>query len=103
MNETTASLEPSVDQQVLDLRRGGRSFALIARRLDLPNAIDAQDRFMRSMVSSPEEIREQIRAEELQRLEGLAEDIRTRSNVPEYDRSRLLLSVARLRDVVRRS
>ncbi len=90
------------DAQVADLRAEGRSFALIAHRLDLPNAIDAQNRFLRTMRNSSDAARERLRREELHRLEGLAESLRCRPNLTEHERAALLRSVAQLRDLVRR-
>lgn len=90
------------DAQVVDMRTTGRSFALIAHQLDLANATEAQDRFLRSMRKSADDVREQMRRGELDRLEGLAENLRCRDNLSEEERAGLLRSVAQLRDLVRR-
>lgn len=102
MTSPTARTINETDAQVVDMRTAGRSFALIAHQLDLANATEAQDRFLRSMRNSADDLREQMRREELDRLEGLAENLRCRANLSEEERAGLLRSVAQLRDLVRR-
>lgn len=102
MTSPTARTINETDAQVVDMRTAGRSFALIAHQLDLANATEAQDRFLRSMRNSADDLREQMRREELDRLEGLAENLRCRANLSEDERAGLLRSVAQLRDLVRR-
>lgn len=87
----------------MELRAEGWSFARIAGQLELPSAIEAQDRFLFALATSPSGVRERIRAGELERLEQLADRLRCRTTLSEAERARLLGSVAHLADVVRRS
>ncbi len=90
------------DARVADLRAGGLSFARIAHQLELPNATEAQHRFLRAMRGSPDGVREQLRRDELHRLEALADSLRSRPSLNERERAALLRSVAWLSDLVRR-
>ena len=69
MADTTASVEQ--DQQVLDLRRKGRSFSSIARELELGRAVEANEAFNRALRRCPAKERKKVVAEELKRLDRL--------------------------------
>ena len=103
MSEQTPPAEPSIDEQLLELRAEGWSFARIAKELDLRSAADAQHRFVTALATSPSGVRNRIRKCELARLGELAERIRCRPAYDEAVRAQLLDTVADLADVVRRS
>ena len=69
MAETTDSVDK--DDEVLRLRRNGRSFSAIARELSLGRAVDANEAFNRALRRCPEQERKTVVAEELKRLELL--------------------------------
>jgi len=60
------------DRQALDLRVMGRSFSAIARALEFPGAVDANDAFNRALRRCPDRERKTIVAQELKRLDALA-------------------------------
>ncbi len=103
MTERTLPTTQSIDEQVMELRAEGWSFARIADHLELPRAMEAQDRFLFALATSPSGVRNRIRAGELARLAQLAERIRCRPTLDDAEPQRLLGSVAHLADVVRRS
>ncbi|MEZ5242233.1 MAG: hypothetical protein R2696_10905 [Microthrixaceae bacterium] len=103
MREHSVSTVQSIDEQVLELRAEGWSFARIADQLELPRATEAQDRFLLALATSPSGVRNRIRKGELTRLGQLADRIRCRPTLDEVERERLLDAVAHLADVVRRS
>lgn len=103
VSEHTLPATQSIDEQVLELRAKGWSFARIADQLELPRATEAQDRFLFALSTSPSPVRNRLRKGELNRLGQLAERIRCRPTLDEVERERLLDAVAHLADVVRRS
>ncbi|HUJ66647.1 MAG TPA: hypothetical protein VLX59_13965 [Acidimicrobiales bacterium] len=60
------------------LREQGRSFAAIARTLGLKRAGDAREAFLRELRSHPDEERQQLVEQELERLDQLEVRIRAR-------------------------
>jgi hypothetical protein len=85
------------DQIVLDLRSTGRSFAFIARTLNMANARDARAAFVRAVQQSPAEDRPRLRGEELSRLQKLEDGLRRDSSLAPFDRDRQLDILKRLR------
>jgi hypothetical protein len=69
MAETADSVEK--DEEVLHLRRKGRSFSAIARELSFERAVDANEAFNRALRRCPDEERKKVVAEELRRLDRL--------------------------------
>jgi predicted CopG family antitoxin len=69
MAKTADSFEK--DDEVLRLRRGGRSFSAIARELSLGRAVEANEAFNRALRRCPDEERKKVVAEELRRLDRL--------------------------------
>ena len=86
----------ALDQQVLDLRTKGKSFATIAKSLKLPAARDANAAFLRVVRAAPTKERSRLCDEELGRLKLLEERIRTADLAP-FDRDKQLDVVAFLR------
>ena len=91
--------EPSetVDDEVLRLRRQGQAYARISRELGLDRAADAQRAFRRALRRLPAADAEQVREEELSRLDRLAERVRADTSKNDMDRARQLKTIERLR------
>ena len=91
--------EPSeaVDDEVLRLRRQGQSYARISRALGLDRAADAQQAFRRAVRRLPVADAEQVREEELSRLDRLAEQVRADTSKNDMDRARQLKTIEHLR------
>lgn len=85
------------DQIVLDLRSTGRSFAFIARTLNIGEATDAFAAFLRAVDQSPAGDRGRLRDEELNRLETLEAAIRLEGALSPFDFDRRLAQVRQLR------
>ena len=91
--------EPSetVDDEVLRLRRQGQTYARISRTMGLDRAADAQQAFRRAVRRLPAADAEQVRVEELSRLDRLAERVRTDTSKNDMDRARQLKTIERMR------
>ena len=91
--------EPSeaVDDEVLRLRRQGQAYARISRELGLDRAADAQRAFRRALRRLPAADAEQVREEELSRLDRLAERVRADTSKNDLDRARQLKTIERMR------
>ena len=91
--------EPSetVDDEVLRLRRQGQTYARISRALGLDRAADAQQAFRRAVRRLPVADAEQVREEELSRLDRLAEQVRADTSKNDIDRARQLKTIERMR------
>jgi hypothetical protein len=59
------------DRQALDLRVKGRSFSHIAKELDFPRAVDANEAFNRSLRRCSAKERKAVTEAELKRLDAL--------------------------------
>jgi hypothetical protein len=87
----------TVDNEVLRLRRRGHAYARISRQLGLVRAADAQQAFRRAMRRLPTADAEQVRDEELSRLDRLAERVRADTSKNDMDRARQLKTIERTR------
>jgi hypothetical protein len=87
----------TVDDDVLRLRRQGQAYARISRELGLDRAADAQQAFLRAMRRLPAPEAEQVREEELSRLDRLAERVRADTSKNDMDRARQLKTIERMR------
>jgi hypothetical protein len=85
------------DDDVLRLRRQGQAYARISRELGLDRAADAQQAFLRAMRRLPAAEAEQVREEELSRLDRLAERVRADTSKNDMDRARQLKTIERMR------
>jgi len=92
-----ADTSETVDQQVLRLRGEGQPFARISRDLGLSRGIDAQRAFVRALAQLPASDAKQVRAEELTRLDRLAERVRGDAKQNDLDRVRRLKTIERMR------
>jgi hypothetical protein len=81
----------------LRLRRQGQAYARISRNLGLDRAADAQQAFRRAVRRLPAADAEQVREEELSRLDRLAERVRTDTSKNDMDRARQLKAIERMR------
>lgn len=87
----------AVDDQVLQLRDQGRTYARISRDLGLDRGADAQQAFLRALSRLPAPEAERVRGEEVIRLDGLAERVRSDSTGNDMDRARRLKTIDRMR------
>jgi hypothetical protein len=72
MPATTKPDSTERDREALDLRVKGRSFSAIARTLEFPRAVDANEAFNRALRRCPDKERKTIVTRELERLDALA-------------------------------
>jgi hypothetical protein len=102
MSLLSEAAEPSetVDQKVLRLRGEGQPYARISRDLGLERAADAQKAFKRALRSLPASDAERVRAEEVSRLDRLAERVRGDTKQNEMDRARRLKTIERMRSQI---
>ena len=84
-----AQASESVDEKVLRLRGEGQPYARISRDLGLDRGADAQRAFVRALRQLPDSDATRVRAEELSRLDRLAERVRSdaKQNAPTHTTS----------------
>ena len=70
MADVTDSVER--DRTALDLRMKGRSFSSIAKELEFPRAVDANEAFNRALRRCSDKERKSVTDKELKRLDALA-------------------------------
>ena len=85
------------DEQALLLRDEGRSFAGIARTLDLAGALEANAAFNRALRRRTPAEQAAVRSREMARLDALGQRLRKREDVSEEELARQLHGVKRLR------
>ena len=85
------------DEWALLLREQGRSFAGIARVLDLSGALGANAAFNRALRRQTLGEQVALRSREMARLDALAERLRRREGVSEEELARQLHGLKRLR------
>lgn len=90
----------TVDEKVLRLRGEGQPYARISRELGLDRAATAQQAFRRALSRLPAPDIKRIRAEEVSRLDLLAERVRADTRKNDMDRARQLKTIARMRSQV---
>lgn len=90
----------SVDEKVLRLRGEGQPYARISRDLGLDRRADAQRAFMRALRRLPDSDATRVRAEEVARLDHLAERVRADTRRNELDKTRQLKTIERMRTQV---
>jgi hypothetical protein len=92
MNETSGQ-----DDQVLELRVQGKSFARIAKSLGFSGPSKANDAFNRALRRKTSAEQEGLRRQELLRLDALIEGVRGNAELAPDVQARRLRSVERLR------
>ena len=92
-----AQASETVDEQVLRLRSEGQPYARISRQLGLTRGAVAQQAFVRALGRLPDSDAKQVRAEELSRLDRLAERVRGDAEQNDIDRARRLKTIERMR------
>jgi AraC-like DNA-binding protein len=85
------------DDEVLALRIQGKSFAGIARSLGFTRPSEANEAFNRALRRKPSSEQEDLRRQELTRLDALIEGVRGNAELAPDDVARRLRSVERLR------
>jgi hypothetical protein len=92
--------ESSSDDTALELRRSGRSFAAIAKKLGLTRASEANDAFNRALRTRPTDEQVVLREEETLRLDKLATKVQSRTDLAQEDVKRQLRTITRLREAL---
>ena len=95
-----AQAPETVDEKVLRLRGDGQAYARISRDLGLSRGADAQRAFMRALRQLPDSDATRVRAEEVSRLDRLAERVRGDDKQNDLDRARRLKTIERMRTQV---
>lgn len=90
----------TVDEKVLRLRGEGHPYARISRDLGLDRGVDAQRAFTRALRRLPAVDAKRVRAEELSRLDRLAERVRGDADQNDMDRARRLKTIDRMRSQI---
>lgn len=85
------------DNQALELRRKGKSFAAIARELNFARPRDAWLAFNRALRSHAPQEQADLRREEVARLQTLTDAVRARKDLTPEDKTKRLESVERMR------
>jgi hypothetical protein len=98
-----AQASETVDQKVLRLRGEGQPYARISRHLGLDRGADAQKAFVQALGRLPASDAKQVRAEELSRLDRLAERVRDDAEENDIDRARRLKMIERMRTQINQS
>lgn len=87
----------TVEEKVLRLRGQGQPYARICQNLGLERAAQAQKAFRRALRRLPASDAKRVRAEEVSRLDRLAERVRSDAKQNEMDRARRLKTIERMR------
>ena len=93
---TDADVE--LDTRVLEMRTSGKSYASIAKALELGRARDATTAFIRAVRRSSPADQERLREEELRRLEALEIRVRSNEELAPFDRDTRLAVLVKLRE-----
>lgn len=99
LSETSEQPE-TVDETVLRLRGQGQPYARISRHLGLERAADAQHAFRRALRRLPVSDAKRVRAEEVSRLDRLAERVRGDAKQDDMDKARRLKTIERMRSQI---
>ncbi len=92
-----APASETVDQKVLRLRGEGQPYARISRHLGFSRGADAQKAFVQALGRLSASDAQQVRSEELSRLERLAGRVRGDADQSDADRARRLKMIDRMR------
>ena len=90
----------NIDEEVVQLRETGQSYAAVARTIGLKRAMDAQAAFIRAMRSRPEAERLALSQRESMRLDQLEKRIRTRDAEDPVKLERRLVALEALRQAL---
>lgn len=90
-------MSTETDARAVELRSEGKSFAVIARELDLDRPSAAIDAFTRSLQRRPDAEQHRLLGEELARLEILESSIRRSTRLDTTETDRRLHAVAQIR------
>ena len=92
--------QKATDAEVLRRRRDGQTYVRISREMGLARAGVAQLAFRRALGRLPATEADQVRIEELLRLDRLSDRVRADTTRAEMDRARQLKTIKRMRDQV---
>jgi hypothetical protein len=88
------------DEQALELRVKGKSFSAIATALGYERPLDAREAFIRALRRKPEAVRDDLRRQEMDRLDAMAEVFRSSQNLDSEEIAQRLRAVDRLREML---
>jgi len=94
------SAGPSTDEQALELRCKGRSFAAIAKALGFARASQANEAFNRALRTRPKKDQTAIRDGENRRLDDLADRLRSRTDLSKDQVDNQIKIITRMREVL---
>ena len=97
MDETAVEDDNLQDDKVLDLRVQGKSFAGIAKTLGMNRPSTANEAFNRALRRKPAAEQDDLRRQELGRLDALIEGVRANADLAPDELARRLRTVERLR------
>ena len=92
-----AATAATLDDEALALRLKGHAFGTIAKTLGLGTSSDANHAFNRALRRRPAEARDEIRADENQRLDRLAVAVRENASLTEAESAKRLRTIDGLR------
>ena len=90
-----------MDARVMELRRAGTPFKVIAKRVGLSGAREAFDAFQRVLHNQQPRQRARLRAEELRRIERIATRLNARADLTGEQHAVARRAIARWRQAVR--
>ncbi len=90
----------TTEEKVLRLRGEGQPYARISRDMGLDRAADAQQAFRRALSGLDASDAKRVRAEEMSRLDRLAERVRADTKKNDMDRARQLKTIERMRSQI---
>ncbi len=95
-----SDLSETAEDKVLQLRGEGQPYARISRDMGLDRAADAQQAFRRALSRLADSDAKRVRAEEMSRLDRLAERVRADTRKNDMDRARQLKTIERMRSQI---
>jgi len=97
LDKVSADDTPARDDKALELRVRGKSFVAIAKTLAYERANHANEAFNRALRRKPASEQDELRGQELSRLDAMAKGVKDNDALPPEDVARRLRTVERLR------
>jgi AraC-like DNA-binding protein len=88
------------DDQALELRVKGKSFTAIATALGYERPLEAREAFIRALRRKPEDVRADLRHQEMGRLDAMADVFRSKQELDGDEIAQRLRAVDRLREML---
>jgi hypothetical protein len=100
LGKASAADTPARDNKALELRVRGRSFVAIAKTLGYERANHANEAFNRALRRKPAAEQDELRGQELTRLDAMADGVKGDKALEPEDAARRLRTVERLRTML---